>query len=531
MMLGRTLYHLIRADVLERTRRYSFLVTVVATVYLGYLVSEGTVGVHLGGYRGLRNSAWVGMMMALCGVTFVSLAGFFVVKSAVERDRQTGVGQILAGTPLGKTLYLAGKTLSNFVVLGVIMVVLAIAAVVLLLVRREEGGFDLGALLGPFVFLGLPAMLFVAALAVFFESVPWLRHGFGNIVYFFAWTALVVVPMQTGLLSADVLGLKMPMDQIQSDVRMAVADYNGTFSIGTAGGGESKEVPVRWAGMGWSPERIGYRLLPVGYTFVLVLLAALCFDRFDATARAPAKSALRRKLTDRLGGGVLAKAPELMMRPLAALLGRTVFGRMLSAELRLMLQGLPWWWHLVALGLWIGSLVPEPAFARAYLLPCLWVWPVFLWSAMGTRESQFRTDQVLFSSPAAGPAVAGALGGRIPCHHWAGVGRVAAPARGGRGSCHVRSGRRGVVHPLMGTRLRRLVRRRQDVRGSLHHGVVSRADQSSALAGFHGDHRHGNCCEIPGGAAVDRGVAFLRRAARAPPPACRRLNQDHAIAR
>jgi hypothetical protein len=399
MMLGRTLYHLIRADVLERTRRYSFLVTVVATVYLGYLVSEGTVGVHLGGYRGLRNSAWVGMMMALCGVTFVSLAGFFVVKSAVERDRQTGVGQILAGTPLGKTLYLAGKTLSNFVVLGVIMVVLAIAAVVLLLVRREEGGFDLGALLGPFLFLGLPAMLFVAALAVFFESVPWLRHGFGNIVYFFAWTALVVVPMQTGLLSADVLGLKMPMDQIQSDVRMAVADYNGTFSIGTAGGGESKEVPVRWAGMGWSPERIGYRLLPVGYTFVLVLLAALCFDRFDATARAPAKSALRRKLTDRLGGGVLAKAPELMMRPLAALLGRTVFGRMLSAELRLMLQGLPWWWHLVALGLWIGSLVPEPAFARAYLLPCLWVWPVFLWSAMGTRESQFRTDQVLFSSP------------------------------------------------------------------------------------------------------------------------------------
>lgn len=399
MKLGRTLYHLIRADVLERTRRYSFLVTVVATVYLGYLVSEGTLGVHLGGYRGLRNSAWVGMMMALCGVTFVSLAGFYVVKSAVERDRQTGVGQILAGTPISKMLYLAGKTLSNFVVLGVIMVVLAIAAIVLLLVRSEEGGFDLGALLGPFLFLGLPAMLFIAALAVFFESVPWLRRGFGNIVYFFAWTALVVVPMETGLQSADVLGLKMPMDRIQSDVRMAVADYNGTFSIGTAGGGESKEVPVRWAGLRWTSQRIGYRLFPVGYTFVLVLLAALWFDRFDAAGRAPARSSRLRSLGDRVGGGAMARLPELMMRPLAALVGRTVFGRMLLAELRLMLQGLPWWWHLVALGLWIGSLVPEPAFARAYLVPCLWVWPVFLWSAMGTRESRFRTDQVLFSSP------------------------------------------------------------------------------------------------------------------------------------
>ncbi len=399
MRFGATLYQLIRADVLERTRRYSFLVTVVATVYLGYLVSEGTLGVHLGGYRGLRNSAWVGMMMALCGITFVSLAGFYVVKSAVERDRRTGVGQILAGTPLSKVLYLLGKTLSNFVVLGAIMAVLALAAVVLLLVRREEGGFDLGALLGPFLFLGLPAMLFVAALAVFFESVPGLRHGFGNIVYFFAWTALVVVPMETGRLSADVLGMKMPMDQIQSDVRRAVADYNGTFSIGTAGGGEGKEVPVRWEGMRWTPERIGFRLLPAAYTLGLVLGAALFFDRFDAAGRASMKTSRLRGLADRMGGGTMARLPELMMRPLAAVLGRTVFGRMLLAELRLMLQGLPWWWHLAALGLWIGSVVPEPVFARANLLPWLWVWPVFLWSAMGTRESRFRTDQLLFSSP------------------------------------------------------------------------------------------------------------------------------------
>jgi hypothetical protein len=217
-------------------------------------------------------------------------------------------------------------------------------------------------------------------------------------MYFFAWIALIVLPMETGRLSVDVLGMKLPIDQIQSDVRIAVPDYNGTFSIGTAGEA-SKEVPVRWEGMRWTRQRVGYRLLPAGYSFVLVLLAALCFDRFDATARTAAKSSLFRRLADRLGGGFLARLPELMLHPLGALVGRTVFGRMLVAELRLMLQGLPWWWHLIALGLWVGSFVPEPAFARAYLLPCLWVWPVFLWSAMGTRESQFRTDQVLFSSP------------------------------------------------------------------------------------------------------------------------------------
>jgi hypothetical protein len=44
--------------------------------------------------------------------------GFFVIKNAVERDRRTGVGQILATTPISKLQYTLGKTLSNFAVLA-----------------------------------------------------------------------------------------------------------------------------------------------------------------------------------------------------------------------------------------------------------------------------------------------------------------------------------------------------------------------------------------------------------------------------
>jgi len=398
MSVGRTLYQLLRADVLERTRRYRFLVTVAAAVYLGFLVCDGTIGIHLGGYRGLRNSAWVGMMMALCGVTFVSLAGFYVVKGSVERDRETGVGQILAGTPLSKVLYLAGKTLSNFVVLGAILVVLALAAAVLLLVRGEERGCDVGALLLPLGALGLPAMLFVAALAVAFECISWLRDGLGNVVYFFCWTALVVVSMESGRPSADVLGLRMAEDRIQADLRADVPAYNGNFTIGMVAGAE-KETPWRWNGMTWTPQRIGRRLLPVGYAMALVLLASLFFDRFGATARAPAKTPRLRERWDRAGGGIAAKLQELALRPLAALTQRTVFGRMVLAELRVMILGLPWWWQLGAVGLWTASIVQPPAFARAAFLPWLWIWPMFLWSAMGTRENRFRTDQLLFSCP------------------------------------------------------------------------------------------------------------------------------------
>ena len=68
----------------------------------------------IGGHRGLYNSAYLGSLMALLISPFLSLAGFYLVKNAIDRDIQTGVGQILATTTLSKPLYTIGKAISNF---------------------------------------------------------------------------------------------------------------------------------------------------------------------------------------------------------------------------------------------------------------------------------------------------------------------------------------------------------------------------------------------------------------------------------
>jgi len=74
--------------------------------------------IRLGDYRGVYTSAWIGVMVSMVTTCFVSLVGFYIVKNAIDRDRQTGVGQILATTPLSKSSYLLGKFLSNFAVLA-----------------------------------------------------------------------------------------------------------------------------------------------------------------------------------------------------------------------------------------------------------------------------------------------------------------------------------------------------------------------------------------------------------------------------
>ena len=46
----------------------------------------------IGGHRGLYNSAYLGSLMALMISPFLSLAGFYLVKNAIDRDIQNGRG-------------------------------------------------------------------------------------------------------------------------------------------------------------------------------------------------------------------------------------------------------------------------------------------------------------------------------------------------------------------------------------------------------------------------------------------------------
>jgi len=118
MNRSRALFHMVRADFLERTRRYSFLLTLGFSVYLGYGVYAGIITLQFAQYRGVANSAWHGLVIGLVASVWLSLVGFYIVKNTIQRDRETRVGQILATTPISKSFYTLAKTLRNFAVLA-----------------------------------------------------------------------------------------------------------------------------------------------------------------------------------------------------------------------------------------------------------------------------------------------------------------------------------------------------------------------------------------------------------------------------
>ena len=399
----RVLYHLARADFLERTRRYSFLIMLGLALYLGYQVNVGQITLRLETYRGVFNSAWVGSMMTLVVTFFLGWFGFYLVKNAVARDYETGVGQIMATTPLSRPLYLLGKWFSNMAVLDAMVFILMLAAIAMQVIRREDPQIHVWALIAPFLFVALPFMALVAAIAVLFESIRWLRGSLGNVVYFFLFIlgiTAVAILLGTNIPLLDWLGFGVFKRSMAVAAQAAFPGYQGGLALSMVPA-RGDVQPFYWSGVTWTIPVILPRLATWGASIGLVLLGALFFDRFDSTPSRP-----RRKPATEPAETNVAELPaapvetkSVVLTPVAAVPSRLRLGTLFVAEMRLLVKGLPWWWYLVALGLIGAAFLAPMANVRSQVLPAALIWPLLLWSGLGCRETRFATRQIVFSAP------------------------------------------------------------------------------------------------------------------------------------
>lgn len=407
MNAPRVLYHMVRADFLERVRRYSFLVTLAAALYLAYAVAAEKVWMVVGhGYRGVYNSAWIGALMTVCCSTFLSLAGFYIVKDSVQRDTDTRVGQILAATPMRKDFYAFAKTLSNFAVLACMVVILMLAALAMQWIRAEAHSLSLWKLWAPFIFLALPAMLLTASVAVLFETLPVLRGGVGNVIYFFVWTAAIALGA-TGV--DDPSGLQLLYRSTRSALYALDPSGPENFNFSLTIGGERAVRTFPWNGIDWTLNVLLVRLLWVSVAACLALLASVFFHRFDPARswRKPrSQAAINTPDFSSEDRAVSVPAPVSMTGAHLTPLIRTSlhnsansrYPQLVMSELRLMLKGQRWWWYAGAAGMLVGQVASPERNVRAGFLLAAWIWPVLLWSQMGCREARYATSALLFSS-------------------------------------------------------------------------------------------------------------------------------------
>jgi hypothetical protein len=426
----RVLYHLMRADFFQRLRSYRFLAMLLFTIFLTYLFipalhSLQIAGLELGGYRAVYNSAWIGSMVTLLMGEFFILFAFYLLKGSVDLDRHTGVGQILASTPMSRATYTLGKWLSNIAVIGAMTGMIIAAAAVLQLIRGEDLSLNLWTLSAPFLFVLLPALAVIAATAVLFDSLNLLRGGLGNILFFF-----VAYPALS--LSFDLQGNHLIYPSIYQACAAQFSGCNPTRQIDLGLLPLSNFPAFRYEGIAWTTDLLLGRLALLLLGAVIALVAAAFFHRFD-----PAKSewgspgslwaGLKRAILSFITAPspvedpaerIACAEPQVTGTHLAPLppQGRLRLSRpraywqVLVAEWRLTFKGMHWlWWAgaiaLIGTALFIPDLSTEDTqftsvdMAQWIILPLAWVWPLTLWSNMGVREARQRVAQMVLSAP------------------------------------------------------------------------------------------------------------------------------------
>ncbi len=287
------------ADLRERTRRTSYVVILLGAVAMAFAVlpdpASGWQVVQIDEYAGRYTSAYVGTTTAIAGAVWLGLAGFYVVRGSVARDASSRVGQVLAATPMRTSTYLLGKAISNLLVLASMVVALAAAALVLQL-WRGDGALDLFALAVPFVVITLPAVAVIAAAALVFDTVPLLRAGLGNVVWFFGWL-VGALAAQGAVGSFDVLGVRLVSRSMSAAI---AAEYGDSRDLGVGIGLVTREealLPFTWTGVGFPAEFLVSRVWVVAVAAAVAALTAVWFRRFDdpAAGERPAGPRSRRR--------------------------------------------------------------------------------------------------------------------------------------------------------------------------------------------------------------------------------------------
>ena len=181
---------IVRADFLIRFRRLSTLVIFLLLSFFAYIwipdPSTGKTLMQIGKGRVLYNSAAIGMATAVLATIFIGLVGFYVTSNAVQRDLNSRCGFVIASTTMKTREYIFGKFAGNVVFLATFVCGFMLVSMAMVLVRGE-------APLHPLIFakqyaiLVPSAIVFVAALSIVFESIPFLSGRFGDVVYFFFW--------------------------------------------------------------------------------------------------------------------------------------------------------------------------------------------------------------------------------------------------------------------------------------------------------------------------------------------------------
>ncbi len=325
---------------------------------------------------------------------FVGLFGYYVISNAIRRDVISRCGVLAATTPMRSGEYLLGKFLGNLAFLATFLAGFMLSSMAMLIVRGE-------ARIEPLVFvqqyllLTPAAIIFVSAVAVLFESIPFLSGKIGDVFYFFFWMTFMGFALgdqvSGGKMSwarcLDFSGFGFMIDQMTRTL------HTDSISIGASSFDPTK-APIVFPGLRMQPEWVAPRILSMLLPLLFLPVASLFFHRFDPVRTRQTSDKSNRKWISKIQNlfKPLSRRTVAMLMPLAR--GQS-FAAAIWADAVLTLTLFPL--VLVAfVGITIVTLsgVPLDGF-----LPIVFAALALVVSDIATRDRRAGTTAILYGAP------------------------------------------------------------------------------------------------------------------------------------
>ncbi|MCB0278169.1 MAG: hypothetical protein KDD94_01615 [Calditrichaeota bacterium] len=390
---------LIRADFLQRRRSYGFIVVLLATIYVSYIFVPAPDAAYttlsIGNYKGNLTSEWIGTLSAMMSNFFLSLSGFFLVSSAIQKDIRSRLGQIIATTSISNYNYLQSKAISNFLVLLSIIVVVMLTSIVLFFLRSDYP-FEPVKFFTPFVVLSVPTLFFVAHVAVIAEVIFKNKTILQGIIGYYFFSALIPLTLlnHESVVYINPLGVNYVMEALKADIFSQFGQVETKAFIGFVFRANPNYQFFTWSGTGYSAlfilSRFGWMLFSVSALY----LFSFIFHRFDI--RRKEKKNQNRQLID-LNPANQYKSLANLAKPLNSPSKFNLLP-LLITELKLLSRRQNRFLRVVTFGLWIACFFAPLSVCTGILAPILLFSQLDKWSTLAVKDDDNRTIDFILSS-------------------------------------------------------------------------------------------------------------------------------------
>lgn len=382
-------------DFKMRTRRKSFIMLCAFLLLAAYCFVPHKEGISIevvSGYRPLSDPTWIPMSAAVAAALFLPLIGFLYVKNVMDTDRNTGVINLVNASAIDKLTYMLGKFLSNVFLLLCFLLIIMAGALLMMAVHFPGQYCSLYAFITPFLAV-IPGLFFVSALSSLFEAPSSNKcwRSWSNVIYVGVWTTLLTLGLSIPNMSSSFIakfifrafeftGYEWQIDSIGKQI-----GTNG-FSSGVAFIRPDPNLPpLAFQGLSLNPEYVVGKLLLIAFSFLIVILSAILLPRHERVLKYHKSKVKHISKQHKL---VKSNCDETLgLRPVWTPVGavKQRAGRLILAELNLLLKRQSILWIILIFITWIMSFTMPLTFTQDILFPILYGLSFQLFGELGCR--------------------------------------------------------------------------------------------------------------------------------------------------